>query len=76
MQVEGKWRDVKEEMRRGRLGGEEGKVSVLKGLLEVLLEEVQQRNLIMFSRLWTSDTVSLIWINLEKTGKHRQSVWD
>lgn len=51
-----------------RLGSEGGKVSVWKGLSEVLLEEVQQRNLVMFSRLWTPDAVSLVGINL-------QAVW-
>lgn len=39
--------------------------SVQPGLSEVLLEEVQQRNLVMFPRLWTSDAVSLVGINLE-----------
>lgn len=49
-----------------RLGSEGGKVSVWKGLSEVLLEEVQQRNFVMFSRLWTPDAVSLVGINLGK----------
>lgn len=51
-----------------------GSVSVWKGLSEVLLEEVQQRNLIMFSRLWTSDAVPLIGINLEKQKKRTCSI--
>lgn len=36
-----------------------------KALSEVLLEEVQQCNLIMLSRLWTSDAVSLVGVNLQ-----------
>lgn len=43
-----------------------------KGLSEVLLEEVQQRNLIMLSRLWAPDAVSLVGINLEKKQKTTQ----
>lgn len=47
-------RDKKRERKKAKKGS------------EVLLEEVQQHNLIMFSRLGTSNAVALIWINLEK----------
>lgn len=60
-----------EECERGDKGRKDrkrgGKVAASKGLSEVLLEEVQQCNLIMLSRLWTSDAVSLVGVNLEKT---------
>lgn len=46
---------------------EEVEVGVKEGSSEVLLEEVKQRNLVMFSRLWTSDAVSLVGINLENS---------
>lgn len=62
-----KWRNVKEEKRGGRTGSEEGRLLRQKALSEVLLEEVQQCNLIMLSRLWTSDAVSFVGVNLEKT---------
>lgn len=62
-----KWWNVKEEKRGGRTGSEEGRLLRQKALSEVLLEEVQQCNLIMLSRLWTSDAVSLVGVNLEKT---------
>lgn len=45
--------------RRGKEGG-----PASGGLSEVLLEEVQHGNLVMLSGLWTSDAVSLIWVNL------------
>lgn len=61
-----------EECERGDKGRKDrkrgGKVAASKGLSEVLLEEVQQCNLIMLSRLWTSDAVSLVGVNL-------QAVW-
>lgn len=57
-----------------RVDSKKAKVSVWTGLLEVLLEKVQQCNLIMFSRLWTSDAVSLIGINLEKTQSPQKHV--
>lgn len=58
-----------EECERGDKGRKDrkrgGKVAASKGLSEVLLEEVQQCNLIMLSRLWTSDAVSLVGVNLQ-----------
>lgn len=56
-----------------KVESEGAKVSVQTGLSEVLLEKVQQRDLIMFSRLRTSDAVSLIGINLEKNIKPRKT---
>lgn len=60
-----------EECERGEKGRKDrkrgGKVAASKALSEVLLEEVQQCNLIMLSRLWTSDAVSFVGVNLEKT---------
>lgn len=44
----------------------EAKVRVWDGLSEVLLKKVQQRDLVMFCRLWTSDAVSLVGINLQE----------
>lgn len=52
-------------MRLNETGEEAGKVGVQRGLSEVLLEEVQQRNLIMLPRLWTADAVSLVGVNLQ-----------
>lgn len=52
-----------------RAKSKEAKAHVLKGLSEVLLEKMQERNLIMFSRLGTSDAVSLIGINLKNRRK-------
>lgn len=31
---------------------------------KVLLEEMQQHDLVVLSRLWAADAVSLIWVNL------------
>lgn len=57
-----------------KVESEEAKVSAQTGLSEVLLEKVQQRDLIMFSRLRTSDAVSLIGINLEKKHKTQKNI--
>lgn len=54
-----------------RRAGREATQSI-RGLSEVLLEEMQQCNLIMLSRLWTSDAVTLIWVNLERRKKKPQ----
>lgn len=53
---------------------EEVEVGVKEGSSEVLLEEVKQRNLVMFSRLWTSDAVSLVGINLENSNPQKKLV--
>lgn len=53
---------------------EEVEVGVKEGSSEVLLEEVKQRNLVMFSRLWTSDAVSLVGINLENSNPPKKLV--
>lgn len=56
---------------------EEVEVGVKEGSSEVLLEEVKQRNLVMFSRLWTSDAVSLVGINLENSNPPKKvgGIW-
>ena len=58
-----------EEMKGGGGGCREGqgkRRSMCRGLSEVLLEEVQHRDLVMFSGLGTSDTVSLVGVDLKK----------